>query len=157
VAGEWLAHLEPRYFSNKQRLRSARPLGEKNMLKLIAGMIPRSKTARQPLTPLRSTRPSLLDVRFTGDPWVVDQLDGTASLRLDNYRLARIQTLPFDVPSLNHLLFQLRQWQMRRCLARRRRTQERAASSEGREQTAISPSSLAACPSPVASTTPHIQ
>jgi hypothetical protein len=60
-------------------------------------------------------------LRFTGDPWVVvDQPEGTASLRLDNYRLARIHTLPCDVPSLNHLLLQLRYWQMRRRLARQR-------------------------------------
>lgn len=68
----------------------------------------------QPLTPLRNLRPSLLDLRFTGDPWVVDHEDGTASVRLDNFRLARIQTLPFDLPSFNHLLLQLRQWQIRR-------------------------------------------
>jgi hypothetical protein len=66
------------------------------------------------LTPLRNLRPSLLDLRFTGDPWVVDHADGTASVRLDNYRLARIQTVPFDLPSLNQLLLQLRQWQIRR-------------------------------------------
>jgi hypothetical protein len=68
---------------------------------------------RSPL-PLRSIRPSLVDVRFTGDPWVVAQDDGTASLRLDNYRLARIQTSHLDLPSLNGLLLQLRHWQLRR-------------------------------------------
>lgn len=88
------------------------------MLKRFASKNSRTNAVRQPLAPLRSTRPSLTDVRFTGDPWVVDQCDGTASVRLDNYRLARIQTLPFDVPSLNHLLLQLRQWQMRRRLCR---------------------------------------
>jgi hypothetical protein len=111
------------------------------MLKVIAGMFPRSKAARQPRTPLQCTRPSLLDIRFTGDPWLVDQLDGTASLKLDNYRLAHIQTLPFDVPSLNQLLLRLRQWQMRRCLVRRR-------PAPAREQTAVSPSSLASRSSP---------
>jgi hypothetical protein len=49
---------------------------------------------------------------------VVEHEDGTASLRLDNYRLARIHTMPFDVPSFNVLLLQLRQWQMRRRLYR---------------------------------------
>jgi hypothetical protein len=53
-------------------------------------------------------------VRFTGDPWVVDHADGTASVRLDDYRLARIETMPFDLPSLNQLLLQLRLWQTRR-------------------------------------------
>jgi hypothetical protein len=28
--------------------------------------------------------------------------------------VAQIQTTPFDLPSLNQLLFQLRQWQVRR-------------------------------------------
>jgi hypothetical protein len=89
------------------------------MLKLIGKKMARSTLPRA-LAPLRSIRPSLLDVRFTGDPWVVDHEDGTASVRLDNYGLVRIQTLPFDVPSLNQLLLQLRQWQMRRCLYRQR-------------------------------------
>lgn len=68
----------------------------------------------EPANILNSVRPSLLDLRFTGDPWVVDHKDGTASVRLDNYGLARIQTVPFDVPSLNRLFLQLREWQ-RRC------------------------------------------
>ncbi|HEY7428384.1 MAG TPA: hypothetical protein VH682_29395 [Gemmataceae bacterium] len=63
----------------------------------------------------------MIDLRFTGDPWIVDQQDGTATVRLDNYRLARIQTLSFDVPSLNRLLQQLRQCQMRRRLQRQLR------------------------------------
>jgi len=63
-------------------------------------------------------RPSVLDLRFTGDPWVVDQHDGTATVRLDNYRLARIQTLALDLPSLNRLFLQLRQCQLRRRLYR---------------------------------------
>ncbi len=64
--------------------------------------------------PLRSVRPSLVDLRFTGDPWVVDQQDGTSSVKLDDYRLARIQTVPFDLPFLNQLWMQLRQYRMRR-------------------------------------------
>jgi hypothetical protein len=93
------------------------------MLKLPHGrteLAPSDRSSWSPL-PLRSVRPSLLDLRFTGDPWVVvDQPEGTISLRLDNYRLARIHTLPCDVPSLNSLLLQLRLWQTRRRLARRR-------------------------------------
>jgi hypothetical protein len=74
----------------------------------------RAKVASLPC-PLRSVRPSLLDLRFTGDPWVVDHHDGTSSVKLDDYRLARIQTVPFDLPSLNCLWMQLRQCRMRRC------------------------------------------
>ncbi len=64
--------------------------------------------------PLRSVRPSLVDLRFTGDPWVVDHADGTGSLRLDNYPLVRVRALPFDFPFLNRTLLQLRLWQARR-------------------------------------------
>lgn len=94
------------------------------MLSFINRAAPPAVSPAQPLTPLRSVRPSLLDLRFTGDPWVVDHEDGTASVCLDNYRLARIQTMPFDLPSLNQLLLQLRQWQIRRrfyCQLRARR------------------------------------
>jgi len=84
------------------------------MLKFLKSVMPPELPSTKPLVSLRSVRPSLLDVRFTGDPWVVDHADGTASVRLDNFRLARIQTMPFDLPSLNQLLLQLRQWQVRR-------------------------------------------
>jgi hypothetical protein len=67
----------------------------------------------------------LLDLRFTGDPWVVDHRDGIASLRLDDYRLARIDVLPFDLPCLNQLLLQLRQWQLRRRLFRQAKSHRR--------------------------------
>lgn len=88
------------------------------MLRLSASAPPPAIRPALPVPPLRSVRPSLVDLRFTGDPWVVEHEDGTASLRLDNYRLARIHTMPFDVPSFNVLLLQLRQWQMRRRLYR---------------------------------------
>ena len=84
------------------------------MLKLLENLMPSAIPSPKPTPPLRSVRPSLLDLRFTGDPWVVDHEDGTASVRLDDYRLAGIQTVSFDVPSLNQLLLQLRQWQTRR-------------------------------------------
>jgi hypothetical protein len=88
------------------------------MLKLIESAIaPSVRPSGASLSipfPLRSVRPSLLDLRFTGDPWVVDHRDGTSSVKLDDYRLARIQTLSFDLPSLNRLWMQLRQCQMRR-------------------------------------------
>ncbi|HZV07421.1 MAG TPA: hypothetical protein VE999_20220 [Gemmataceae bacterium] len=94
------------------------------MFKILRNVMPRSITPPQPPTPIRSVRPSLLDVRFTGDPWVVDHEDGTASVRLDNYRLARIQTMPFDLPSLNQLLLQLRLWQTRRQFYRQLRRRQ---------------------------------
>jgi hypothetical protein len=63
---------------------------------------------------LHSVRPSLLDLRFTGDPWVVGGRDDVASLRLADYMLARIRACPFDLPHLNNLLHALRLWQARR-------------------------------------------
>ncbi len=94
------------------------------MLNGIESVMPRSAYPPEISAPLRSVQPSLLDLRFTGDPWVVDQQDGTATVRLDNYRLARLHASPCDVPSLNHLLLQLRQWQLRRRSGRRIRTRE---------------------------------
>lgn len=95
------------------------------MFNRLEGVMLRLTPSSRPAPCLRSVRPSLLDLRFTGDPWVVDHKDGSASLRLDDYRLARIQTLPFDLPSLNQLLLQLRLWQTRRRFYRQLRARAR--------------------------------
>jgi hypothetical protein len=71
---------------------------------------PRSPT----INGVRSVRPSLLDLRFTGDPWVVDEQDGTSSLRLDDYCLASIAAVGFDLPVFNRTLLALRLRQARR-------------------------------------------
>lgn len=92
------------------------------MLGLLEMVMPRTLPSPKPAPALHSVRPSLLDLRFTGDPWVVDHEDGTSSVRLDNYPLARIQTVPLDLPSLNQLLLQLRYSQMRRRFYRQQRT-----------------------------------
>jgi hypothetical protein len=54
------------------------------------------------------------DLRFTGDPWVTEQEDGFATLYLGSYSLLRIGVLPFDIPSLNRTLLQVRLARMRR-------------------------------------------
>ncbi len=54
-------------------------------------------------------RPTVMDRRFRGDAWVEDRHDGTLSLYLGNYRLARLRALPIDLPYLNQLLDRLRQ------------------------------------------------
>src|SRR3712207_2014073 len=80
--------------------------------------MPNLSQVRRP--PLRSVRPSLLDLRFTGDPWMADRRDGTASLCLDDYRLAQIGVLSLDVPSFYRSLLRMRQRQAcRECLRRR--------------------------------------
>ena len=61
----------------------------------------------------RSVRPSLLDLRFNGDPWVSAHADGEVALCLGDYRLVRLAALPFDVPCLNRALLQLRQARVR--------------------------------------------
>jgi hypothetical protein len=53
---------------------------------------------------LRTVRPSLLDMRFRGDPWIIDRRDGTFALCLGNYDVAWVHGLPVDLPSLNRLL-----------------------------------------------------
>jgi hypothetical protein len=57
----------------------------------------------------RSVRPSLLDLRFNGDAWVSAHADGEVALCLGDYRLVRLEVLPFDVPCLNRALLQLRE------------------------------------------------
>ncbi|HVS40405.1 MAG TPA: hypothetical protein VMS17_32910 [Gemmataceae bacterium] len=59
-------------------------------------------------TPFRTVRPSLLDLRFTGDPWVVGGDDGAACLCLDTYQLATVAALRLDLPSLNRTWSRLR-------------------------------------------------
>ena len=81
-----------------------------------ATLIMPSPTSARPLSRrLRSVRPSLLDLRFTGDPWVVAHQDGTASLCLDDYQLLHVRLLPLDVPSFNRTLLGMRHLQARRC------------------------------------------
>ena len=97
------------------------------MLKILEDAMSRLTHVPTPSDSVRCVRPSLLDLRFTGDPWVVDQEDGSASVRLDNYPLAFIQAMPFDMPSLNRLFLELRQWQMRRRRSRQLRARRRHA------------------------------
>jgi hypothetical protein len=79
------------------------------MLDTLPVASPRARVARRrPCpsprpTPLRTVRPSLLDLRFCGDAWIVRQGDG-AALYLGGFRLVGINALPLDVPSLNRQL-----------------------------------------------------
>jgi len=53
-------------------------------------------------------RPTLLDWRFCGDAWIVEQCDGLLALCVGNFPLATIQGSPLDLPSLNQVLDRLR-------------------------------------------------
>jgi hypothetical protein len=57
---------------------------------------------------LRSVRPSILDLRFCGDPWIKAGQDGKLAIYLGDYRLASIDGLPIDLPGLNAMLDRVR-------------------------------------------------
>jgi hypothetical protein len=63
---------------------------------------------------LRTVRPSLLDLRFSGDAWIVDGGDDSMTLCLGDYNLVNIQALPLDLPSLNQLFDRARHRRPRR-------------------------------------------
>jgi hypothetical protein len=58
--------------------------------------------------PLRTVRPSLLDLRFAGDAWLIVGEDDFLTLSLGDYPLASITGLPLDLPSLNDILARAR-------------------------------------------------
>ena len=69
---------------------------------------------------VKAVRPALIDLRFKGDPWVVDNRNGTVSVCLGDYRLLSVAVSPLDVPALNRTLAQVRLGQARRQYERRR-------------------------------------
>jgi hypothetical protein len=73
-----------------------------------SGQIPRR------LSLLRLVRPSLLDLRFTGDPWIVCQEDDICVICLGDTLLGGIRAGQLDLPSLNHAIDRLRHPRHRR-------------------------------------------
>ena len=69
---------------------------------------------------LRACRPSLIDLRFKGDPWVVGD-ERRAAVCLGDYSLGQVHICSLDVPSLNRALLQIRLGQARRNYVRRLR------------------------------------
>jgi hypothetical protein len=67
----------------------------------------------------RSIRPSLLDLRFSGDAWVAAPKEGLLVLCLGSSPLARINGLSLDQASLNALVNQVRHRRPRWRLGRR--------------------------------------
>lgn len=57
---------------------------------------------------LRSVRPSVLDRRFCGDPWIEAGQNGQFTLYLGDYSLVSIDALAIDLPALNSLLDRIR-------------------------------------------------
>jgi hypothetical protein len=62
---------------------------------------------------IRACRPSLIDLRFKGDPWVVAD-ECRAAVCLGDYSLGQVHICSLDVPSLNRTLLQVRLGQARR-------------------------------------------
>jgi hypothetical protein len=57
---------------------------------------------------VRMVRPSLIDLRLRGDPWLISVNGETLGLCFDNWHLAGVAASPLDLPSLNQLLQHLR-------------------------------------------------
>ena len=51
----------------------------------------------------RTVRPSLLDLRFCGDAWIVAGPHGRAAICLGDYCISNLDVGALDLPSLNHL------------------------------------------------------
>lgn len=85
----------------------------------------KARRAVQNLT-IRMVRPSLLDSRFSGDPWIVDRGSGPFAICLGNYPLAWIEGLAFDLPSLNHQFLNLRRYRARACRGDQRRRAQKS-------------------------------
>jgi len=75
---------------------------------IVRPSLPPRKRARPESLRVRATRPSLLDLRFTGDPWIEMNSDGRLVLRLGGYSVASIDGSPIDLPVLNGLLDRIR-------------------------------------------------
>jgi hypothetical protein len=75
---------------------------------------------------IRACRPSLIDLRFKGDPWVVSK-ERQAAVCLGDFSMGQVTVSPLDVPSLNRVLLQVRFGQARRNYSRRMRKPDEAA------------------------------
>ena len=75
--------------------------------------------AKRSRVTVRATRPSIVDLRFREDAWVVED-DGRARVCLGDYSLGGLAVTCFDVPALNSLFGAVRVGQARRKLTERR-------------------------------------
>jgi hypothetical protein len=69
---------------------------------------------------VRTIRPSFLDLRFSGDAWVLEHDEDVLALCLGGSHLAGIRGSALDLPSLNHLLDRARHCRPRWDLSGRR-------------------------------------
>jgi hypothetical protein len=67
------------------------------------------RSARHKVTvSIRPVRPSLLDLRLRGDPWIVGHRNQTAGLYFDGTEVHGLAALQLDLPALNGQLFAMR-------------------------------------------------
>jgi hypothetical protein len=76
---------------------------------------------------IRACRPSFIDLRFKGDPWVVRKEQQAAVVCLGDFTMGQVTVSPLDVPSLNRALLQVRFGQARRNYSLRMRKPDEAA------------------------------
>jgi hypothetical protein len=76
---------------------------------VISGPVRRHRrSSARPELSFCTVRPSVLDLRFTGDPWIVGRPDGRLVLCLGDYQLNPVNATSLDVPWLNSLVDQAR-------------------------------------------------
>jgi hypothetical protein len=63
---------------------------------------------------IRLKRPSVLDLRLTGDPWIIPHGDEHAALCFGDWELTSVRGSRFDLSTLNQLLSSLRHRRPRR-------------------------------------------
>jgi hypothetical protein len=71
------------------------------------------KTVAQTMR-IAGRRPSVLDLRLQGDPWIQPRADGTLALCFDAWEMASVSAVALDVPALNGLLHHVRHRSPRR-------------------------------------------
>src|SRR5262245_52907247 len=68
----------------------------------------RSSIRPKPELHFRTVRPSLLDMRFCGDAYILRRPDGRAAIYLGDYCLASLEAGAVDLPTLNSMFNTMR-------------------------------------------------
>jgi hypothetical protein len=97
----------------------------KSAVPTLVPAAPVAKPATRRIT-IRACRPSFIDLRFKGDPWVVRK-EQAAVVCLGDFTMGQVTVSPLDVPSLNRALLQVRFGQARRNYSLRMRKPDEAA------------------------------
>ncbi|MCI0456864.1 MAG: hypothetical protein L0Z62_07795 [Gemmataceae bacterium] len=74
----------------------------------------RQRVRRTITVTITARRPSLLDPRLRGDPWILPRSGGGFALYFDAWEMSALAGSPLDLPSLNTLLHRMRHRNPRR-------------------------------------------